>query len=307
MIVNFRCPIKLLPTQPWWNSTRVVGSGNQTICVCTMEDGFIHACVLVYLHNTKSTWWKTLSRSFKIYKRLPNAVTYVQIWACPWDAIQQKFKKRTGKTHLGPTTPDFVNNSLFPYHKIGSLNCSYLQKSMEKLWSLQHAQRPMYPRTAELLIFPKSKVQSRQIHDPCPTLHVNNFVASDTPRPHGCCICCLVLFPPFFQGKTYIGLCGGGGNQMLPFCVGRELEEGRKLQDMGTLGEFAHGSKLGHWLRTIDLGWIGTSLISTKQLVANVLSFWVQPVQALVIWQICLFLVLLSWIIWIDIKAMVYW
>ena len=41
---------------------------------------------------------------------------------------------------------------------------------------------------------------------------------------------------------------------MLPFCVGRELEEGRKLQDMGTLGEFAHGSKLGHWLRTIDLG-----------------------------------------------------
>lgn len=35
--------------------------------------------------------------------RLPNAVTYVQIWACPWDVIQQKYQ-RTGKTHLGPTT-----------------------------------------------------------------------------------------------------------------------------------------------------------------------------------------------------------
>lgn len=274
-----------------------------------MEDGFVHACLLVYLHNTKSTWWKTLSRSFKIYKRLPNAVTYVQIWACPWDAMQQKFKKRTGKTHLGPTTPDFVNNSLFPYFKIGSLNCSY-----KNPWkSSEVFNTPNGQCTPELLIFPKSKVQSRQIHDPCPTLHVNNFVASDTPRPHGCCICCLVFISPhIFQGKTYIGLSGGGGKQMLPFLCGSWIGRGKKTTRYGDFRWIC--LKLGHWLRTIDLDRFGMNwdifvqrLISTKQLVANVLSFWVQPVQALVIWQICQFLVLLSWIIWIDIKAMVYW
>ena len=158
---------------------------------------------------------------------------------------------KNGQNTSWTDNTDFVNNSLFPYHKIGGLNCS--KKSIEKPCNMPSLTGNPLSWTAEL---PKSKEQSRQIHDPCPALHVNNFVASDTPRPHGCCICCLVS--PIFQGK-HIGVSGVGESKCYRFCSGRELEEGRKLQDMGSLGDFAHGSKLGHSLGTIDLGWIGTS------------------------------------------------
>jgi len=50
----------------------------------------------------------------------------------------------------------------------------------------------------------------------------------------------LFLFPPTSSREKHtLDFLGVGESKCYRFCVGRELEEGRKLQDMGTLGEFA--------------------------------------------------------------------